>query len=273
MLRKSVIIPQKAGTYEHSIHISIIGYFEKEANHYISRSGIDEYIMIYCVEGNGFFTTNGISQQIQKGDLIFCDKNIPHSYGNRTDSFWSVLWVHFTGEISWFLNNYKKNSDNFVCKIGYQPYLSDLFWKIINSADNNFDAAGSIRGQANLELLLCNIIDTTNTIFMPSYIKKTVAFMEESVYSNINLDEISKLVNVSKHHLVRKFKDTTRYTPMEYFHKLKVQKACDMLIGTEYTISEISESLCYNTPNYFSEQFKTITGYSPRSFRKFILKK
>ena len=272
MFTKSIIIPQNAGMHMHNINISLIGYFENELNHYASRIGIDEYILIYCVEGNGFFTANGITHQIQKSDLMFCDKNTPHSYGNKKDSAWSILWVHFTGEINWFLNSYKKISNNYVCKIAYQPHLYDLFWEIINSVDNKFDTVDLITGQAKLELLLCCIINTTNKAIMPSYIKKAIEFMETSVCSNISLDEISELVNISKHYLVRKFKDTTSYTPMEYFHMLKIQKACDMLIGTECTISEISEALCFNTPNYFSERFKIITGYSPRSFRKFISK-
>ncbi len=48
----------------------------------------------------------------------------------------------------------------------------------------------------------------------------------------------------------------------------KVQKACEYLNYTDLTIKEISFSLGFQDPLYFSRLFKGHMGISPRKYRK-----
>ena len=72
---------------------------------------------------------------------------------------------------------------------------------------------------------------------------------------------------LSKSHFARLFKEQTNYSPVEYFIRLKLQRACMQLALTRKTIREISYNLGYTDPYYFSRIFKKIIGKSPSQFR------
>ena len=43
-----------------SLYIIDIGYYPKAENHHVKRSeGIDQYVLIYCVDGCGWYTIGG----------------------------------------------------------------------------------------------------------------------------------------------------------------------------------------------------------------------
>lgn len=42
-----------------SLYVTDIGYYPNATNHYRARKEpIDQYVLIYCVDGNGFFVLN-----------------------------------------------------------------------------------------------------------------------------------------------------------------------------------------------------------------------
>ncbi|MCB0166075.1 MAG: helix-turn-helix transcriptional regulator, partial [Anaerolineae bacterium] len=65
----------------------------------------------------------------------------------------------------------------------------------------------------------------------------------------------------------RVFKKKTGYAPIDYFIRLKIQKACELLETTDQQVSEIGHSLGYPDIYYFSRLFKKVVGLSPRQYR------
>ena len=58
------------------------------------------------------------------------------------------------------------------------------------------------------------------------------------------------------------------YTPIAHFIDLKMKRASYLLDMGNKTISEISYTLGYDDPYYFSRIYKKVTGRSPRGYRK-----
>ena len=63
------------------------------------------------------------------------------------------------------------------------------------------------------------------------------------------------------------FKSRTGYSPIEYVNHLKVQKACQQLLLTEYPVKQIASHLGIEDPYYFSRMFTKIIGVSPVKYR------
>jgi YesN/AraC family two-component response regulator len=55
---------------------------------------------------------------------------------------------------------------------------------------------------------------------------------------------------------------------MEYYAELKNKTAKKLLRENELSIKEISEKLCFDTPNYFSKTFKKLNGLTPTQYKK-----
>lgn len=97
---------------------------------------------------------------------------------------------------------------------------------------------------------------------------KAVAFMEKSFTERISLEQIADIAGMSVRHFQRQFKNTYLITPQEYIVMLRMQKAIQLLLRTDMTITEIAPECGYQDSNLFSRQFRKNTGLSPRSYRR-----
>lgn len=105
-------------------------------------------------------------------------------------------------------------------------------------------------------------------ISMNPLIQEVFELVEDKISEIINLDLIAKEVHVSKSYLSKMFKINTGYTFSEYVNNRKMNKARNLLINSEKTISEICRECGYKNTTYFSSLFSKKTGFSPRNFRK-----
>ena len=259
-----------------NIAINGAGYYYKASDHKIERTGINDCILMYCLDGQGWIKHNGITSTVSKGTLVFCDKNTTHAYGCNPENPWTLLWTHFYGYYTDIFSSELLSTDKCITlNIGYQPRIVEYLEELIKSLEKGLSNLNLMQATNYLELVLCTVIEfkqlqDTNTAINNQYITSAIQYMNENLYANITLDDMSSHIGLSKYHFSRLFKKLTKYSPIEYFNRLKIQKACDILTTTDLPINEISEILSYNTPYYFSEHFKQITGFSPSQFRQIV---
>ncbi len=75
----------------------------------------------------------------------------------------------------------------------------------------------------------------------------------------------AKLLFVSERSLQRKFKSLTGGSFMDYVTKVRLEKACELLISG-VKISDTAFETGFNDPSYFSQRFKHYFGLSPSKF-------
>nr|WP_299173240.1 helix-turn-helix transcriptional regulator [uncultured Allomuricauda sp.] len=86
-------------------------------------------------------------------------------------------------------------------------------------------------------------------------------------YSNLGIDELAKLCNLSLSSFKREFKKAFNDTPNNYITDQKLKRAKKLLRITEMPISEIAYGVGFNDPLYFTRTFKKKIGYSPSEYR------
>ena len=60
----------------------------------------------------------------------------------------------------------------------------------------------------------------------------------------------------------------TGASPMNYFIRLKIQKACEYIELTNMKLNEIATHLGFEDAAYFSRTFTKVMGCSPSVYRK-----
>ncbi|MFV0575627.1 MAG: helix-turn-helix domain-containing protein [Vibrio sp.] len=75
----------------------------------------------------------------------------------------------------------------------------------------------------------------------------------------------AKMLYISERSLQRKFKSLTNSSFMDYLIKVRLEKACELLISGE-KISETAFESGFNDPSYFSQRFKQYFGVTPTKF-------
>lgn len=267
-----VVLSESRNAFLANLIITKIGFYDKAYNHSIYREGISEYVMIYCVDGKGWAETAGRRIDICKGDLLFCEKNLPHGYGADEVDPWSIHWVHFLGEgIPELFKILEITPRSSVLAIGQKPELISLFIEAYTILSTGYGFVNLFQAATCFQEFLCKIVrlkmysGLSGTKSMG--IETVLNLMSKNIGSNCTLKQLADSMNMSKYHFARMFKQKAGYTPIEYFNRLKIQKACELLDTTTYNIKEISDILAFSSPFYFSEVFKRITGYSPKNYR------
>lgn len=71
---------------------------------------------------------------------------------------------------------------------------------------------------------------------------------------------------MSRSSLQKLFQKEKGCGPMEYFNRIKIQRAKAMIRDGSKNFTEIAGFLSYSSPQYFSRQFKKSTGMSPMEY-------
>ena len=81
--------------------------------------------------------------------------------------------------------------------------------------------------------------------------------------SNIFADR----AHLSTHYLSDLLKKETGRTAKDHINDFVVEKAKNLLMGSNDSISEIAYDLGFNYPHYFTRVFKSKTGMTPVEYR------
>ncbi len=119
------------------------------------------------------------------------------------------------------------------------------------------------------------ILESTKSILVQK-IKNAIiemVYMDEKLPSFKVSDYLAEKLEYSYGYLFNLFQEVT-YTSIENFTILqKTERAKQLIITNEFTISEIAWKLNYSSVAHFSNQFKNETGITPRAFQRIINKR
>jgi AraC family transcriptional regulator, arabinose operon regulatory protein len=259
------------------VFITDIGYFPKAMNHYVERkAGIGQHILIYCVEGNGWIELDNKKTNICPSQLIIIPANTPHKYGSSENDPWTIYWFHFSGEISGnIVNLIIEKTRKYQPNIGFSENRIKLFEEIYTNLERGYIMDNLLHVNMTFYHFLSSTIYEEKFNFKDSNAEKNrIDLLLEYVQNNLGvafkLEELALYTNLSISQFSTVFKSRTGYSPIEYVNHLKVQKACQQLLLTEYPVKQIAYNLGIEDPYYFSRMFSKLMGISPNRYRKKI---
>lgn len=85
---------------------------------------------------------------------------------------------------------------------------------------------------------------------------------------SITAEELGRLFGYHPFYLNRIFAGKTGCTMHRYLLECRMERACSMLTSTHLSVREISESLGFSAPAYFSELFRKMRGMTPGEYRQ-----
>ncbi len=105
-----------------------------------------------------------------------------------------------------------------------------------------------------------------NSLFTP----RAFSFKEvihAHIFSNLSLEELAEITNLSVSSFKREFKKIYQDSPANYMRSKRLEKAKDLLLMSELTISEIAYDCGFNDLTGFSRSFKEKFGESPSEYK------
>jgi AraC-like DNA-binding protein len=92
--------------------------------------------------------------------------------------------------------------------------------------------------------------------------------MKGHLSEQLTVATLAALVNLSRSHYTTLFRRVTGYAPMSYLNHLRMQRAVQLLNGTDLPIKQISDQLGFSEQFYFSRAFSKMHNHSPSEHRR-----
>lgn len=122
-----------------------------------------------------------------------------------------------------------------------------------------------------LELLLQIVSDFRSQVVAGNTtlaIETTIEYMVNHYNEDISLADLANLAGLSTSHYSRLFKQYASYSPIDYLTHLRMDRAKELIILSDYKLKDIAESVGYHDELYFSRMFKKVVGIAPSTYAK-----
>lgn len=100
-------------------------------------------------------------------------------------------------------------------------------------------------------------------------IEKVMEYIQENYAdTQLSVASIAEYCQLSPKYLSQFFKEQKNENISSYIEKLRIEKACEYLKGTDVSINDISEHVGYTNPHTFRAAFKRCMFVTPREYRE-----
>ncbi len=102
-------------------------------------------------------------------------------------------------------------------------------------------------------------------------LRRVLQYIEEHVSDDVSLDQLAEAAgNLSRYHFARLFKQSTGYSPYQYFVRQKIKQAQSLLRRQKSaSLGEVAFACGFRDQSTFSRIFRQVTGLTPRSYRSY----
>lgn len=239
---------------------------------YENKRKLDENKFYFFEGGEGLIIIDGIRYNPKPGEILFLPCGSIQTLNTTSPKKYLKHWCHFDANIGASpIGDILKFPR--LKKVNDIPYVTGLF-KQMKYYNNNSDGFSPIRANSLLlELIhyylttICKGEVSLSDQITSTKINTLLSYMEQNLSKKLQINDFAEIMNLHPNYLIRLFRSTFGASPMEYFNRLKIDKAKELLEMSEESINAISYQLGFNTPHYFSTTFKKYTGYTPRDYR------
>jgi len=204
-------------------------------------------------------------------DIVVCDVMMPNMNGldlcNKMKNTLATCQVPFIllsarGSEDHHMEGYEVGADAYIAKPFHTAHLKLRIRKLLEYRQKlhdlfKDDRATDLLGESDMP-------DADKT-----FLTKLVQIIEEKMDEpELNAVFFEKAFNMSKMQLYRKLKTMTGMTPGEFIKNIRLKSAAQLLVSTNFTVSEIFYRTGFNNQSYFFREFKKRYSYAPNEYRE-----
>jgi len=269
-----LIEEQKANPLTRDLYFTEIGEIEVEGGTIWNLDEkLDNNMLVFCTKGSGIVMFAGEQIPVSGEQFFIIPKGDTFKFYSLINENSKLLVVHFDGKNSNLLGKEFSVVRNIIPSVNNRVANREmLFDEIFNNLSKGFHDENLVYVNFCFGHLLATFIyanktsddlaDESNPI-----IRRSIDFMNKNLGEKLSLNQISKEAGYSPTYFTTLFKKETNYSPLSYFSHLKIVKACEFLDYTRIKVKEISFTLGFTDPYYFTKDFKKKMGMSPRQYR------
>jgi AraC-like DNA-binding protein len=99
-------------------------------------------------------------------------------------------------------------------------------------------------------------------------IARVRAFIDKNLDRNIHIKDLSAVARRSAAHFARSFKRAFGESPHAYVMRMRLQKACHLMMTSSESLSQIALSVGFSDQSHLCKRFNQAFGQSPSNWRR-----
>ena len=232
--------------------------------------GWPDYQLLYIKNGLGHFLIDGEEIVLSAGTAIIFHPYEPQIYHYLQKECPETYWIHIGGSR---LDNILKELgifENRIFHIYNDKSLIDAIHRTVDELIVQEKGYHQVAIGHAIRAFVCvarNKSRRPDNSLWDAVDQMRIKIRREYTSNETNAEYAAQL-NMSVSHFLSLFKKITGTTPQQYKLQLRIAAAKNMLLNTQYRISDIAQSVGFNDSLYFCRYFRNSTGMSPKEFRK-----
>jgi AraC-like DNA-binding protein len=228
------------------------------------------HILAYAIAGRAHYRCAGRDFDVSQGQLLYFPKGMAHSGRSDPDVPWAFYSASFELEFA-----------DAQVEAAYEALPSCVTPRSVSELRGLFNDLQRLwvarepgyllrcRGIL-LELLHIHVRCCYGIATAVPHARKLapiVTLLQENQARTFSIEELAEMAELSPSRFRVLFRQYTGHSVVRYQNWLRINKAKDLLLSGEYTVTEAAEEAGFVDVYYFSRLFKKLTGFNPSYFR------
>lgn len=259
---------QRLSDYYFAPYITLAHIFHAPTGWKLDIRSLKQYQLQFVVEGVAEYIVEGTSYLTRRGDLLFHRPHERHSVRTVEHEPYVCVSIvfHFgkldvpihglTGEHHYLGNFHNHPLESMLSQLVAHYHQPGLEHQLLAQSQllRVFGEIGILRKEQSPQKK-ASAKYRARLVLVKNYIT-------EHYREQIRHTDIERISGFSRNYLIRQYKSVYGMTPFEYLTSIRVERAKELAIQHDLTVSEIAERTGYSDVHTFGRMFKRKTGMS-----------
>lgn len=245
------------------LFVKCMGYENHSALAHWGPGYRNHCILHYVVSGSGYF--NG--KKVCENQGFFISDNQLQEYHSDTDNPWNYFWIIFS----------KEAAEKYVLPV-LKPDSAHIFQfrfkgKLLKMCQNIFSERSCLSHTQALSIFfhlisLHEAAAESCSCISIQHVQNAKLYIEYNFNKKITVSDVAEKIHVNERYLYNLFIKYEGISPKEYINQQRYSMACELLVNTHLSISEIAYSVGFPDVCTFSKFFAKGKKLSPTKYRE-----
>lgn len=243
---------------DHGLHMGGISWLK--GRYHVGRKNPDIHTLLFTLGGEGRLHVPGRSMAITPGSVTLLPARSPFLFELGGDD-WRMTWLLLRDSQAWSSLK-RQDADVFQHEQVWaiSPLMDALYHQIRTPRRRRLVALLN-------ELLVELLLHETGYSRLEMSVRQLFAQLEDQLHHRWSQAALAGAVHCSIPHLNRVCRKLYDQGPMTRLADLRLQRARELLINSNWQVSQIAQRVGYADAFNFSHWFRGRTGVSPSQYR------